>query len=323
VAFARVIGHDHVKQLLSRALRQGRLPPALLFTGPDGIGKKTLALAAGRALVCLRQDGDSCGACPACSRAERGIHPDLTLIEPATAAIKIEQVRDAVRAIADRPFEARARVVVIDDAHLMTEQAANALLKSLEEPPPTSHVFLVTAAPQALPATIRSRCQVLRMGALPARVLEAHLQAAVGLSSEEARLRASLSEGSLGAALAFESKAYRALREDLLALLEALPRWGPLERMAAAEKLEQEEDAALALTALRSLLRDAAALRTGVAPERLLNADAADRLAGLAAGPLGERAALLAEAAGETREALRGYANRLLSLDLLLETLAG
>jgi hypothetical protein len=161
------------------------------------------------------------------------------------------------------------------------------------------------------------------MGALPARVLEAHLQAAVGLSSEEARLRASLSGGSLGAALAFESKAYLALREDLLALLEALPRWGPLERMAAAEKLEQEDDAALALTALRSLLRDAAALRSGVAPERLLNADVVDRLAGLAAGPLGERAALLAEAAGETREALRGYANRLLSLDLLLETLAG
>ncbi|HKC12776.1 MAG TPA: DNA polymerase III subunit delta', partial [Vicinamibacteria bacterium] len=63
MAFARIIGHDHVKQLLSRALRQGRLPPALLFAGPEGIGKKALALVAGRALVCSRQDGDSCGVC--------------------------------------------------------------------------------------------------------------------------------------------------------------------------------------------------------------------------------------------------------------------
>jgi DNA polymerase-3 subunit delta' len=323
VAFARVIGHDHVKQLLSRALRQGRLPPALLFAGPEGIGKRTLALAAARALVCLRQDGDACGACPACSRAARGIHPDLTLVEPATAAIKIEQVRDAVRAIVDRPFEAQARAVVIDDAHVMTEQAANALLKSLEEPPATSHVFLITSAPQALPATIRSRCQVLRMGGLPTRALEGYLSTELGLSAEEARLRASLSAGSVAAALAFESKAYRELRAELLGLLEALPNWGPLERMAAAERLDQAEDPAMALTTLRSLLRDATALRSGASPDRLMNADAADRLAPLARGPLGARAASLAEAVGDTRESLRTNANRLLSLDLLLEALVG
>ncbi len=322
MAFASVLGHERIRALLSRAVASERVPPALLFTGPSGVGKKTLALAVGRALLCERRDGDSCGVCAPCSRAQRGIHPDLVLLAPATAVIKIDQVRDLVREIAGRPFEARARAFVIDQADTLTEEAANALLKSLEEPPPSSHVFLVTAAPQALLPTIRSRCQTLRLGPLTEAVIESRL-AAGGASPDEARLRASLSGGSLGAALAFESETYRALREDLLALLETVGTAGPLERMAAADKLADLEDVPAALTALRALLRDAMALRAGVAPESLLNADVAARLLEVARGRVGERAGVLAEFVGETREALRGNANVPLSMDLLLEAFAG
>src|SRR6185295_17465602 len=108
--------------------------------------------------------------------------------------------------------EGRARAFVVDDAHLMTEEASNALLKSLEEPPPTSHVMLVTASPQALLPTIRSRCQTLRIGALPAPLIEAHLRE-VGIDADDAQLRASLSGGSLAQALAFESSGYRGVRD--------------------------------------------------------------------------------------------------------------
>ena len=128
MTFASILGHDRIKGLLSRGLRQRRLPPALLFAGAEGVGKKTLALAVGRALLCRRSDGDACGECGPCRRAERGVHPDLFLVEPVTSAIKIEQVREAVREIQGRPFEAPARAFVIDDAHALTEQAANALL---------------------------------------------------------------------------------------------------------------------------------------------------------------------------------------------------
>lgn len=323
MAFASVLGHDRIKGLLSRGLRQGRLPPALLFSGPEGVGKRTLALAVARALLCEQGDGDTCGGCAPCRRALRGVHPDVFLVEPVTAAIKIEQVRDAVREIVGRPFEARARLFVIDDAHAMTEQASNALLKSLEEPPPTSHLILVTASPQALLPTIRSRCQRLRFSPLPAPLLEAHLRERLGLGPDEAHLRAALSGGSLGAALAFESETYRSLRDELLALLEGLARWKAVDRMEAAERLERQDDPELALTVLRSLLRDVLALRAGTAPGRILNADVAARLEAVARGPLGGRAAALAEAVGETRAALRGNLNRALSMDLLADALAG
>ncbi len=137
MSLAAVLGHDRIRGVLVRALRQGRFPNSLLFSGPEGVGKRTLALAAARALLCERGlEGDACGQCRACTRSGRGLHPDLTIVEPATAAIKIEQVRDAVREILVPPFEARARAFLIDDAHAMTEQAQNALLKSLEEPRP-------------------------------------------------------------------------------------------------------------------------------------------------------------------------------------------
>jgi DNA polymerase III subunit delta' len=205
----------------------------------------------------------------------------------------------------------------------MTEQAQNALLKGLEEPPATSHVLLVTASPQGLLPTIRSRCQVLRLGPLPGPVVEGYLRDRAGIPPEEARLRASLAGGSLGVALAFESETYRRLRAELLGMLEAVTDKGVLERLQAAERLEQEDDLALALTVLRSLLRDVAALRAGMGAGGLLNADVADRLAALARGRLGDRAVALAEQAAETRTSLRQSAAKLLSMDALLEDLAG
>jgi DNA polymerase-3 subunit delta' len=349
MAFDNVLGHERARELLARSLERARLPHALLFTGPDGVGKKTLALALGQALLCSGGGARPCGTCSSCGRVVRSLaslderraaaldaddplranyrlHPDLVLAEPLArgvrSEIRIEQVRELAREIAGTPFEAPARAFVIDEAHLMTEQAANSLLKCLEEPARTSHVMLVSASPQALLPTIRSRCQVLRLGPLPLGVLQSHLVAR-GVEPAEARLRATQAAGSMGAALAFEAEGYRAVRDMLLTLLESAPGLALAARSEAAQRLQDLEEPGLALTALRSLLRDLAALRAGVPAGALLNADAAARLAPLATGPLAGRATALAEAAGETRAALIRNAHKLLWMDLLVDRIAG
>lgn len=349
MAFDSVLGHAGQRAILGRALAQGRVPPALLLSGREGIGKRTLAVAVGRALVCER--GDGCGSCSICRRVDaslgalpewreraRGsrddtalnhrLHPDLILVEPWTTTrdgagkakpeIKVGQVRELATETFSRPFEARARCFVVDDAHAMNPSSANSLLKSLEEPPATTHFVLVSSSPQALLPTIRSRCQTLRLPPLPASQLEAHLRDASGLSAEEARLRAGLADGSLGRALAFESGAYRRLRDLALALI-AEPGDG-LARLERAETLaDADEQLPLALVALRSLLRDVAALRAGIDPARLLNLDVAARLAPLARGPLGTSAGALAERVAESLLAIQGNASKLLAMDVLVD----
>ena len=126
---------------------------------------------------------DACGTCTACSRIARGIHPDVIALAPDPDAgnIKVDVVRELIDSIGYRPFEGRWRVVIIDDADTLLEAAQNALLKTLEEPPSSSVFVLVTAHPDGLLATVRSRCPQVRFAPLSAAEVAAHLQAAHGM----------------------------------------------------------------------------------------------------------------------------------------------
>ena len=168
--------------MLLRLVANNRVPSALLFDGPEGVGKRQFALELARSLVCLTACGhEACGECTACSRvgtfslptSEKGDdydrvflsqHPDVGLVIPYKRNLRVGAIRELEREAYFRPYEAGTRVFIVDDADKMNDAASNALLKTLEEPPSTSHIILISSRADSLLATIRSRCQTIRFG---------------------------------------------------------------------------------------------------------------------------------------------------------------
>ena len=158
----QIRGQPRVVELLRRAMAQDRVPHAYLFTGPPGAGKYTTALALAAAMNCERAPGEGCGACGPCERIAAGVHPDVQTLERQgpSQTIPIEVIRkQVIPALGLPPHEGRARLYLIEEATSLLDPAANALLKTLEEPPARTHFILCTGSPGELLPTIRSRCQ--------------------------------------------------------------------------------------------------------------------------------------------------------------------
>nr|MBA3768487.1 DNA polymerase III subunit delta' [Acidobacteriota bacterium] len=236
--FEPLIGNQRVKDILRRMLTARRVPGAQLFAGLDGIGKKLFALEMAKALNCRAPVGvEACDACPSCVRInssrfphydnddankEKIIwseHADVGLVRPFKNIIRVPAIRELEREANFRPYEGTARLFIIEDADRMNEQSSNALLKTLEEPPRTTHLILVTSRPGALLPTIRSRCQVVRFAPLDAREIETHLLGDKKTSNTEAALRARAAQGSIGRAFSIDLESYQEQREAMLDVL--------------------------------------------------------------------------------------------------------
>src|SRR5918995_2067430 len=205
--FRAITGHRPLLELLARATARDTLPPSLLFAGPEGVGKRLTALALAEALNCERPIAstdahDACGECSACKRIARGVHADVLVVEPGdSGSIKIEQVRDVIDRAGYRPFEGRRRVVIVDQADALGANAQDAILKTLEEPPPASVFVLITDRPDMLLPTVRSRCQRLRFGPLSPAEVAAVLVRDHAMSATEAHAAAAAAGGSIGRAM--------------------------------------------------------------------------------------------------------------------------
>lgn len=208
--FSEIVGHKKQLESLRWALEKGRLHHAYLFLGPDGVGKKTVAMSLAMAIQCREKDGVFCGRCADCVRIQSANHPDVRLIEPLAGKkeITIPQVRELQRDLNYRAFFGRKKIAVVDPASLMNFAAQNALLKTLEEPPNDSLLILVSTNTGGLLPTLLSRCLRLSFASLPAEIVESFLVSQRGIGEEEAKLLAAMSMGSLGRAVSPEMEAF-------------------------------------------------------------------------------------------------------------------
>lgn len=297
--FRDIFGHRRVVSLLSRAVARGSVPPSLLFAGPEGVGKRRVAIALAETLNCLQPttgdglESDACGTCAACRRIARGTHPDVIVLEPGdSGTIKIDPVREIIDRAQYRPFEGRRRAVIVDHADALTDDAQSALLKILEEPPSGSVFLLVTSSPDALLSTVRSRCPRLRFGPLsPGEIADA-LKRDHEYGDAEARAAAADADGSLGRALEAEAADLTEARSTAQQWLTQAARSGDLStRVQMAQSLFDKKSVpavdrarlAACLRALSSLLRDLGILSTRADARMLANADLQGALERLAA----------------------------------------
>lgn len=271
---------------LQRARQAGRLPHALLVTGPAGVGKRRLLDLLGRSLLCSEPGGEGmpCGRCRDCLLLAAGTHPDRVLIGPdpegKSDEIKVDSVRRLTEAEALTAHRGRWKLILIDPAHQMNTSAANSLLKTLEEPTDNTLLLLISEEPWRLPATIRSRCQGLRLPAPP----EAEALEWLGprLTTGDPRTLLHLAHGGPLAALALGDPGRLGERDRLFAGFVDLARGAcdPVTEAAAWNRL----DVRISLDWLAGWVSDLLRLSTGHPAPRLINADKADGLRGLAAG---------------------------------------
>jgi DNA polymerase-3 subunit delta' len=342
--FERLVGNERAKEILRRMLKQGRVPGALLFAGEEGLGKKLFALELARALNCRARRGvEGCGECTACIRIGHfqlpagddreehkkiiwSEHRDVGLVRPYNRNILVDAVRDLERESNFRPVEGGARVFLVENAEYLNDASSNALLKTLEETPPTSHLILITSRPASLLPTIRSRCQTVRFAPLAAEELESYLIKNSKRAGEEARLAAHLAGGRPGVALGINLDTYRARRDAMLGVVEALATGGDRVRLLrAAEELgdaKNKEEYEPRLDALEILVRDLWLLSLGGGDAPLVNHDLRERLARLAVGVRPGRAARWLMRIEELRSQLAVNVNRRAATDALFLTMS-
>ncbi len=246
-----IIGHEWAVDLLLKGLTIGRVSHATLIVGPPNIGKATIARVFAQALNCTGEAPVPCGECVSCRKVISGNHPDVRVLDAPGQSLKIDEVRGLQRELSLSPHESRWRVVVLCEFERATAEAANALLKTLEEPPAQVVLILTATEADVLLPTIVSRCQVLSLRPLPVTLVKEALVSRWGADPVQAELLARLSGGRLGWAVrALEDEELLARRDEHLGDLASLMSKGRVDRLAYAAGLSRDPESAKGALAL-------------------------------------------------------------------------
>ncbi|MFH1888772.1 MAG: DNA polymerase III subunit [Candidatus Omnitrophota bacterium] len=277
MSFREIKGQDRPISILQKYIKQSRLTGSYLFTGGEGVGKRLTAKTLAKALNCEKQETDSCDACASCRKIEKGQHPDIHIIgstqDGDSDAIKIEYIRRMQRDISLKPYEGKKKVFIIDDAHNLTPDAANAMLKILEGPPAGSSVILVSAKPALLFKTIISRCKIVKFYPMQRIKLEEVLKSDFHLDDVLAHYLAYSCEGRIGRALNLKDADILREKNRVIDLFTLAKRQGGLN-----PAVETRNSVRVALNILGGWFRDMYLIKIGVPYGELINLDRKEEL---------------------------------------------
>ena len=224
--FKDIIGQESIKKHLQTAIKTGNLSHAYIINGEYGSGRQTIASALAKTIQCQSKtdDTDACGVCTSCKQAESHNHPDIKYITHDKTSISVNDIREQLNNdISIKPYSSEYKIYIIPDANKMTEQAQNALLKTIEEPPVYAIIILLTENCDSLLPTIRSRCVTLTMNPVEKDKICTYLENKFQLEPEQAQIAANYCQGNIGKAIRFASSSdFIEMKNQVLKLLKNL-----------------------------------------------------------------------------------------------------
>lgn len=318
--FKDIIGHDNIKEHFKAALESGKISHAYIFSGEEGSGKKTVADIFAAALMCGGEE-KPCGGCMSCMQAESRNHPDIIYVTHEKSRMSVEEIRtQIVEDIIIRPFNGGRKVYIVDEADRMTEQAQNALLKTIEEPPEYAVIILLTANTGAFLQTILSRCVTLQFKPLSNQLISEYLMKNEGLPDYYAGVCASFSGGSLGRAIRYAKNAeFEQTKAEVLGFVKNIDESSFDAIMNIVARLSKRKEALDDYLDLMHLwFRDVLMFKATQDVNRIIFIDETMAIRKMAARYSFEGLGRISEAFGKVRDRLRANVNFDTAMQLLL-----
>jgi len=320
MSFANIPGNARIKKILMMALQRDTLPNSLLFSGPEGVGKLEIAREVAKALNCRQMKDDACGLCDHCRAITGGIFPDVLLLFPEKNVLKVDQMRMLKQTAYLKPMTGEKRVFIVAEAEKMNPEAANTLLKVLEEPPAFSFIILVTSNPYLILPTIKSRCQILKFAPVGKDDILRELKSK-GYSDEQAEGMALVAQGNLKRALKMDWDEVREKREQawmiLKSMLSRVNLTLVLKSFAYKRRSDFVEEFQEILEMLAAFSRDLMLVKEGGDGRCLLNPDYAEKIAEVGMHITAEQAREMSGRIDHAFHSLRNHVN----IDLLASSL--
>lgn len=221
-SFSNVIGHEEIVEHLQSAIKMGKISHAYIFAGEDGIGKNFVADIFAATIQCEAKQDNPCGVCKSCHQAMSGNQPDIKRVTHEKSGIGVDDIRVQVNTdIGVKPYASPYKIYIVDEAEKMTEQAQNALLKTIEEPPEYAVIILLTNNLNAFLQTILSRCVILNFKSVDTKEIESYLMKNAKIPDYQAQISAAFACGNLGKALKYaSSESFMQLKSDIIHLMK-------------------------------------------------------------------------------------------------------